>query len=476
MITAAAGDRGGESVAGSAPGNAPGGEVPGGPAKPHSIRWCYIVMLDAHREGQGAPGGRQQGGPMSEGVLEKPKLRPVEAFPVLQQGREMIALRDPQGYAPGMVLLSPPMFFLASLCDGQRTIRDLQAAYVRRYGDIITSDQVMQLLKELDDKLFLDSQRFRAYKRRLDEEYLSLPNRPMACAGSAYPADPRALLNRLRGILAMAGEPSEPPVKFPLAGVAPHIDLERGRECYGKFYRLLYSAGRKPTDPLVVILGTCHGEMEGPFALTGKNYLTPFGLVRTDAGLALELARAAGMEGFGDELSHRYEHSIEVQLPFLCFLFGGADRFRILPVTCNSLHEHVREGRSPAEDPSISSFLSALKALVSTYQDQILLIASADLAHVGRRFGSLLPLDGVMLSSVLAKDKEMLRFAEEGDAEGFFRYVASEGDSRHVCGLPPIYALLKALDGRGGRLVDHCHWFDQAEGSAVTFAALVYPE
>ncbi|MEJ5186089.1 MAG: AmmeMemoRadiSam system protein B [Candidatus Geothermincolales bacterium] len=413
---------------------------------------------------------------MSEGTPERPKLRLVEAFPVLQQGREMVALRDPQGYAPGMVLLSPSMFYLASLCDGNRTIRDLQAAYVRRFGDIITSEQVARLVKELDDKLLLDSERFRAYKRMLDEEYLSLPNRPMACAGSAYPADPRILLNQLRAILAKAGEPGEPLESLPLAGVAPHIDLERGRECYGKFYRLLYSAGQRPADPLVVILGTCHGEMNGPFALTGKNYLTPFGLVRTDVELAMELARAAGMDGFGDELSHRYEHSIEVQLPFLCFLFGGADRFRILPITCNSFHQFVKEGRSPGQDPAVSSFVSALKGLIGSHGDQLLLIASADLAHVGRRFGSLLPLDGVVLSSVLAKDKEMLRFAEEGDAEGFFGYVSSEGDSRHVCGLPPIYTLLKALDGRKGTLVDHCHWFDQAEGSAVTFAALVYPD
>ncbi len=412
---------------------------------------------------------------MSEGVPEKPRLRTVEAIPVLQQGREMVALRDPQGYAPGMVLLSPPMFFLASLCDGQRTIRDLQAAYVRRYGDIITSDQVAQLIRELDEKLFLDSERFRSYKRRLDEEYLALPNRPMTCAGSAYPADPRVLLQKIRAILALAGEPEEPLDKLPAAGIAPHIDMERGRECYGKFYRLLYSAAEKPMDPLVVILGTCHGEMEGPFALTSKNYLTPFGLVRTDASLAVELARAAGMDGLGDELSHRFEHSIEVQLPFLCFLFGGADRFRILPITCNSFHSYIKEGLSPSDDPAVSSFIAALKALSSSYEDQLIMIASADLAHVGRRFGSLLPLDGVVLSSVLAKDKEMLRHAEEGDGEGFYRHVASEGDARHVCGLPPIYTLLKALEGKKGRMVDHCHWFDQAEGSAVTFAALIFP-
>lgn len=403
-----------------------------------------------------------------------PKLRRLEAFPAKQQGRDVVALRDPLGYARNIVVLPPNLYFIVSLCDGTRSLRDLQAAYVRRYGDIITSDQVASLIAELDRKLLLDSDNFRNYKRRLDQEYLALPNRPMVSAGSGYPADPRVLAQQIRTMLLEAGEPQSLP-ETPLAAVAPHIDLERGWECYGKLYSLLGASLSGNSQPLVVILGTCHGEMEGLFALTRKNYLTPFGLVETDAGLAEGLARAAGMDGLGDELSHRNEHSIEIQLPLLCFIFGGADRFRLLPITCNSFHAFVQERRSPSEDREVASFVNALKGLLSALGEDVLFIASADLAHVGRRFGSPLPLDGVILSSVIAKDKEMLRPVEEGDAEGFFDYVAAEGDSRHVCGLPPIYTLVKMLEGRRGTLIDHCHWFDSQEGSAVTFAGLVFP-
>lgn len=403
-----------------------------------------------------------------------PRLRGLEAFPVKQQGRDLIALRDPQGYLPNLVLLPPPIFYLASLCDGTRTPRDLQAAYVRRYGDIITSDQVNSILAELDQKMLLDSPAFRLYKGRLDQEYLSLPNRPMTSAGSGYPADPRQLLQAIREMLAEAGEP-EALDGFPVGAVAPHIDLDRGWECYGKLYSLLARAGEGGRPPLVVVLGTCHGEMEGPFALTRKNYLTPFGLVETDVGLAEGLAQAAGMDGLGDELSHRFEHSIEMQLPLLSAIFGGADRFRLLPITCNSFHLFVESGKPPSEDPKVGAFLTALQGLLAAMEGGAFFLASADLAHVGRRFGSLLPLDGVMLSAVIAKDKEMLKAVEEGDAEGFFSYVASEKDSRHVCGLPPIYAMGKTLGERRGRLVSHCHWFDPQEGSAVTFASLVFP-
>jgi AmmeMemoRadiSam system protein B len=407
-------------------------------------------------------------------IPENPKIRQLEPIPVKQEGRDMIALRDPQGYLRNLVLLPPPIYYVASLCDGTRSLRDLQTAYVRRFGDIITSSQIESIINELDKQLLLDNDTFREYKGQLDAEYLSLPNRPMISAGSGYQADPRALADFIQTMLEGAEE-VEAPGHLPIGAVAPHIDLERGKECYGKLYSLLGRSFDGSYQPLVVILGTCHGDMEGPFAMTSKNYLTPFGLVETDAGLAEGIAGAAGMEGLGDELSHRSEHSIEIQLPMLCVIFGGADRFRILPITCNSFHPFIEDDGTPSEDPEISSFITALQGLLSAMEDKALFLASADLAHVGRRFGSALPLDGVMLSSVIAKDREMLKPVEEGDAEGFFSYIAAEKDSRHVCGLPPIYTLVKTLGDREGELIDHCHWFDSQEGSAVTFAGLSFP-
>ena len=69
----------------------------------------------------------------------------------------------------------------------------------------------------------------------------------------------------------------------------------------------------------------------------------------------------------------------------------------------------------------------------------------------------------------------MLKPVEEGDAEGFFAYIAAEKDSRHVCGLPPIYTLVKTLGDKKGELIDYRRWYDSQEGSAVTFAGLSFP-
>ena len=182
-------------------------------------------------------------------VPEYPRLRRLEAFPARQQGKEVVALRDPEGYMRNLVVLQPPIYFIASLCDGTRSLRDIQAAYVRRFGDIITSDQVAAVIDELNRKMLLDSEEFRAYKRRLDEEYLSLPNRPMSSAGSAYAADPRALLQQIRSILMEAGDREPLPDGLPVGVVAPHIDLDRGRECYGKLYSLLAASSGGQARP-----------------------------------------------------------------------------------------------------------------------------------------------------------------------------------------------------------------------------------
>jgi hypothetical protein len=67
-------------------------------------------------------------------------------------------------------------------------------------------------------------------------------------------------------------------------------------------------------------------------------------------------------------------------------------------------------------------------------------------------------------------DRKTLESVEAGDAEAFFRAVARGGDRRRICGLPPIYALLRLLDGGTGRLLSYSQWPDP--NGTVTFAAL----
>ncbi len=61
----------------------------------------------------------------------------------------------------------------------------------------------------------------------------------------------------------------------------------------------------------------------------------------------------------------------------------------------------------------------------------------------------------------------------EAAAPGFYAHVAEDLATRRVCGLGPIYALLRVLPERArGELLDYAQCVDPAEGSIVTHASL----
>ena len=64
--------------------------------------------------------------------------------------------------------------------------------------------------------------------------------------------------------------------------------------------------------------------------------------------------------------------------------------------------------------------------------------------------------------------------AAAGDAEGFFRNVMDDGDRRRICGVAPMYCLLRLLAGARGEVLRYTQWADPAGNSAVTFASLAY--
>jgi len=66
----------------------------------------------------------------------------------------------------------------------------------------------------------------------------------------------------------------------------------------------------------------------------------------------------------------------------------------------------------------------------------------------------------------------MLETVVAGDASAFFDNAAQDGDRRRVCGLSPIWALLRANGGAGGTLRQYGQWPDPE--AVVTFASVVF--
>ncbi len=407
-------------------------------------------------------------------MSDTPRLRNIEAFPVEHEGRRFVALRDPAGYAADVLMLPAPLVEVLALFDGEHTIVDIQAELMRRHGEIVPRADIEGLVDSLDEHGFMDSERFAALRERTDGAFLTAGSRPASHAGGAYPDEPDALTRTMDGFFTHTAGPGQ--IDLTAAAtpavrglIAPHIDYHRGGPAYAWGYRAL---GERCDADLFVILGTCHAGLRDPFALTRKDYETPLGAATTDRDFIEALARRAGQDCFGSELSHRTEHSIEFQAVFLRYLFAGRRDFTVVPVLASFAHEALALGRAPETDPRVPRFLDALAETIAASGRRVAVLAGADLAHVGPRFGDPAPVSDAELSRIEREDRAMLQAVEAGDAAAFFGGVAADGDRRRICGLSPIYALLRVLGRARGDLRHYGYWPDPQ--GVVSYASVVF--
>lgn len=389
-------------------------------------------------------------------------------------GRRFLVLRDPAGYTSSMLMVPWPLVEIVALFDGQRSVLDIQAELTRRHGQIIPGADIERVIATLDDHGFMDSARFSERRTTIDTNFLAAPTRPAAHAGGAYPDDADELRAAMDGFFA----PPTGPGPIAPAGVAatrvagvvaPHIDYHRGGAAYAWAYRDV--AERCDAD-LFVILGTCHAGMADPFALTLKDYDTPLGAAAVDRDFVERLMARAGQDGFGSERAHRTEHSIEFQAVFLRYLYAGRRDFTIVPILASFAHEALAQGGEVEGDRAVRRFLDALAETVTTSRRRVALIAAADLAHVGPRFGDPAPVSEAERAGIEREDRAMLQAVTDGDARAFFESVARDGDRRRICGLSPIYAVLRLLDGHRGVLRHYGQWPDPQ--GLVSYASVVF--
>jgi AmmeMemoRadiSam system protein B len=410
-------------------------------------------------------------------VSDSPCLRAIEAFPAVVDGREVICLRDPSGLTEAVLTVARPAVALLALMDGTRSVADIQADVLRRHGALVAREQIQGLVDTLDRHLFLEGERLEAERARLADAFRQSPVRPAAHAGRAYAGEAPALADELEGFFVHPEGPGPrgsrgAPVLRGL--IAPHIDFHRGGPAYAWAYRTVAEAC---DADCFIVFGTAHAGLDGhPFAATAKPYDTPLGSLAVDGEVLEALVRRAPGDLFGAELAHRAEHSIEFQavcLRYLASLDGGRE-VRIVPILASFVHECLARGRDPREDPAVAGVLDAVRAAMATVPRRYCLIAGADLAHVGPRFGDPEPVSRARLARVETEDRALLSLVEAVDPGGFFASVVADGDSRRTCGLSPIYAVLATLPAGRGRLLRYGQWPDPQ--GAVTFASLAFED
>ena len=412
----------------------------------------------------------------------KPKLRPIEAFPVEQNGNTLVYLKDPLNLATP-IGISPVGYFILSHFDGRHSAVDVQAAYARQFGSVLQSSELQSFVEMLDQHHYLQSEQFEMYRDKIVLEFRRLPERAPAHVGGVYKADAAELMAQLDDYFTEPEGPGRPSIALlhatPKAIVAPHIDFHRGGPAYGWAYRpLLESAGAD----LYILLGTSHCGGQTPYILTRKDFSTPLGLVETDKEFVDRLQAGCAEDCFVDEYLHRGEHALEFQVLFLKYcaqkraaLTGQAEKpFKIVPILVSSFHAAIMSRTAPEADERIGAFLRTLRELSQRESRTVCFVAGVDLAHVGRQFGDREPITEDFLHWVEREDRDLVGCLTALDAPGFFDNIAKDQDRRRICGFSPMYSLIHLLDGIEGQALTYRQAYTPETASAVTFTSVVF--
>ncbi|MDH7564615.1 MAG: AmmeMemoRadiSam system protein B [Candidatus Bathyarchaeota archaeon] len=176
-----------------------------------------------------------------------------------------------------------------------------------------------------------------------------------------------------------------------------------------------YELALDGTPEIVVIFGPNHTGYGSGLAIMNEGvWRTPLGDVEIDQKVADEIVKEARIVDV-DDSAHQLEHSIEVQLPFLQYLYGSS--FKLVPICflMQDLTSATEVGQA------VAKAVAARNAVI---------IASSDMTHY------------MPQKIAESNDRMALEAVEAMNKERFYSVIESRNIS--ACGYGPIATLISA--------------------------------
>jgi len=266
-------------------------------------------------------------------------------------------------------------------------------------------------------------------------------------AGTFYPADPSTLRGQLDQFFGKRSAAVSSVPVGPCGLIAPHAGIMYSGQVAAQGYA---DVAQRCQPDLVLILGAGHTGLAPELALAPHtHWRTPLGESPVDQRSIVELT-ALGLEV--SDLPFRREHSLELQLPFIQYVFGHD-----VPIVPLCVHwQHAAPLRA------------AGNTLAEWIADRsVLIVASSDFTHYE-------PVD-----RAAARDRAALDSIESLDTEAFLASVQANGWT--ICGGGAI-SILMTIASRCGlnrvRRVAYATSGDitQDRSSVVGYAAITFSE
>jgi len=229
--------------------------------------------------------------------------------------------------------------------------------------------------------------------------------REAAVAGQFYPGRPGELREMIRQMTDSKADRADA-----IGVVSPHAGFVYSGPVAGAVFSRI-----KFTDTFIII-GPNHRGVGKPLSITtGGSWGTPLGEVQIDSDLAKAiLAASDGLEE--DSLAHRYEHSLEVQVPFLQYFKPDV---KIVPIVLAQAAPQVYRGIG-----------RAVAATLKSRGEAAVIVASSDMTHYEPH------------ESAKAKDKMAIDAIIGLDADELVRRIGKYDIS--MCGYAPVISLIAA--------------------------------
>lgn len=412
---------------------------------------------------------------MTTGTAKDPKqypiLRNLQFSPIKEGEEQYIVLWDPSGLSKEKLVLPLNYFFIMQHFDGDHSLHEIGALYLKRFGEFLMPAKVEQLVGDLEAKLFLEGDRTEGAKAQARHAYREAAVRPAGFAGKSYEADRGQLKKQIDGFFSSKEGPDFKPSgnkgKLIKGLVVPTYELRQAGPIYAWAYKELQEAQQ---PDVLVIIGTAHAGLEGLFALTDKDFETPLGIVPVDRAI-MDRLKALVPEYFEEDMAHLSEHSIEFQLPFVQTNTGASAAIPIVPILSSFSAMSLSD---PSVRASVERLLTALREAISASGKTVCIIAAGELAHLGMRYGDSAPPTDFSFHRAMQYDLEMLKHVEDLKAEEFAGYIQKEKDQRRISGFSPIYCLLRLIEAEKGQVLRYDRGITDQYNSTVTYASMAF--
>lgn len=230
-------------------------------------------------------------------------------------------------------------------------------------------------------------------------------------AGQFYPLSPK----NLKKEVSRCYQGIEITSRDVIGAVVPHAGYIYSGQVAASVYATL------PKADTYIFFGPNHTGYGSPVSMSQDSWNNPLGEIETDRDIGKLLA---GTIIDMDEIAHRFEHSIEVQIPFLQHRFGND--FKILPI-CMGMQD---------EETAVEVGQEVARAAKESGK-KVVFIASSDMSHY------------VSAEHADRVDHYLIDAILDMDVPEFYRRRAEENIS--ACGYGPISAMLTAAKEYGAK-------------------------